>query len=190
MAENPSPQSGRDSGGESKRRQILDIVRQRKAAEKVIEVEEATQQIVFVNLSGGVYGFEGRFVKEILAVPEITFVPSLPPYVLGVINLRGDVESVFDVRQVLQLPESAITRASRIVLARVDDVSSGILVDSVEEVSNVPRSAIAPPLHTMEKIKADYLVGETTFRDKNAVILSIERVFRRVLIEETAGGKR
>src|SRR5262249_50027980 len=142
---------------------------------------------VFVTLSAGVYGFEGRYVREILVVPDITFVPSVPPFVLGVINLRGDVESVFDVRQVLGLPESPITRASRIVLAKVGDVSSGILVDSVEEVSNIPRSKIQPPLHTMEKIKADFLVGETVFRDKNAVILSVERIFKRVLMEDQAG---
>ena len=174
----------RDSGLQSRRREILDIVRSRKAAEKVIEIEEATEQIVFVTLAGSVYGLEGRFVREIIVVPEITFVPSVPPHILGVFNLRGDVESVFDVRQVLGLSEGAITRSSRIVLAQVRDVRAGALVDSVEEVSLVPKAQIAPPLHTMEKIKADFLVGETPFRDKNSVILSIERIWKRVLMEE------
>jgi len=179
MAEGP-----RDSGIGGRRREILEIVARRKAAEKVIEIEEATEQLVFVTLAGSFYAFEGRFVREILVVPEITFVPSVPPYILGLFNLRGDVESVFDVRQVFGLPETAITRTSRIVLARVGEVSSGILVDSVEEVAAIAKSRISPPLHTMEKIKADFLVGETAFRDKNAVILSIERIWKRVLMEE------
>jgi purine-binding chemotaxis protein CheW len=174
----------KDSGIGSRRREILEIVARRKAAEKIIEIEEATEQLVFVTLAGAYYAFEGRFVREIIVVPEITFVPSVPPYILGLFNLRGDVESVFDVRQLFGLPETAITRASRIVLARVGDVSSGILVDSVEEVAPVAKSRIAPPLHTMEKIKADFLVGETAFRDKNAVILSIERIWKRVLVDE------
>lgn len=179
--------SSRDAGLDSRRREILDLVRRRKAAEKVIEIEEETEQIVFVGLSSAVYGLEGRFVKEIIVVPDITFVPSVPPYVLGVINLRGDVESVFDVRQVLGLPEGSITRTSRIVLAEVGEVGAGILVDSVEEVSQIAKSRISPPLHTMEKIKADFLVGETPFRDKNAVILSIERIWKRVLMEDMSG---
>ena len=184
MAEIPR----KDSGLDSRRREILDLVRRRKAAEKVIEIEEETQQIVFVILAGGIYGLEGRFVREIVVVPEITFIPSVAPHILGLINVRGDVESVFDVRQVLGLPEATISRSSRIVLAEVGGVSSGVLVDSVEEVSNVPKARIAPPLHTMEKIKADFLSGETPFRDKNAVILSIERIWKRVLMEEVSRG--
>ncbi|MFN7971699.1 MAG: chemotaxis protein CheW [Acidobacteriota bacterium] len=175
----------KDSGLESKRREILEIVRARKQAEKVIELEEGTEQIVFVTLAGALYGLEGKYVKEILTVPDITFVPSVPPHVLGVINLRGDVESVFDVRQVLGLADSVTGKSSRIVLAAVGDVRSGILVDSVEEVASVPRSRIAPPLHTMEKIKAEFLVGETTLGDRNAVILSIEQIWKKVLAPES-----
>ena len=167
-----------------RRQEILDLVAKKKAAEEIVEVEEESSQFVFITLSSALYAIEGGFVQEVLAVPEITFVPSVPSHILGLFNLRGDVESLFDIRQVLGLPEAAVTRSSRIVLARVGEVRSGVLVDSVEEVADIPRSKILPPLHTMQKVKADFLVGEVAFRGHNAVILSIERIWKSVMMSD------
>ena len=162
--------------------EILEIV-ESKAGQETTQIEEEKIQLVIVSLSGDLYGFYGDFIVEIIQAGNITDVPSTPDYILGLINLRGDIESVFDIKWIFALGENEITKSSSIVIAQVEDLRSGILVDSVEDVFDLAKSKIHLPLPTMDKNKMEYISGETDYQGKNVVILDLTKVFTRMANE-------
>jgi purine-binding chemotaxis protein CheW len=93
--------------------EILEKVQQRDE-ERVIEIQEHTVQLVVFLLGERYYAFHGDHIKEIVPVTDITYVPGMPDYLLGVINVRGEIESVLDLRSVLSLPAGTV--ANRAVL--------------------------------------------------------------------------
>src|SRR5208282_6910415 len=110
---------------------ILDQLRKRSIREKIVDVEEEKVKLVIFSLADDYYAFNGSEVKEILLPPgDISYVPGAPDYVLGVINVRGNIESVVAINAFLSLPESKKTSRSRIAIAVKGGVRSGILVDS------------------------------------------------------------
>ncbi|KAF0193070.1 MAG: purine-binding chemotaxis protein CheW [Gammaproteobacteria bacterium] len=95
--------------------------------------DTVTQWVTF-RLAGETYGIEVMSVQEVLRVPEITPVPGVPDHVLGIINLRGKVVTVLDMRQRFGLPSTGLDDASRIIVIEIADDVVGVLVDRVAEV--------------------------------------------------------
>ena len=78
----------------------------------VIRVEEEKIKLVIFSLRGDYYAFYGKQVKEILRFREITYVPGCPDYIMGIINVRGDIESVLNLHLMMGIPETEQTRTS------------------------------------------------------------------------------
>ena len=169
---------------DEKLKAIQERIRKRKDQERVIEIEEESRQVVVVTLSDQLYAFHGTSVMAIAFAEEITPIPGTPDHILGVVYFKGAVESVLDIKRVLDLGDTEAKKESRIIIAEAMGLRSGILVNTVEDVFDLPTSGILPPLTTMDQIKGEYVIGEADYKGRNMVILNLDRIFQRVLAEE------
>ena len=115
--------------------------------EEVMENSEDTQKGKFLTFSVGkeAYGIEIKFVTEIIGIQDITEVPELPNYVKGIINLRGKIIPVIDVRLRFKKQSKEYNDRTCIVVIDIKEISVGLIVDNVAEVINIDESNIVPP---------------------------------------------
>lgn len=127
------------------------------AANAAVEAEDTDTMLQWVTfrLENETYGINVMQVQEVLRYTEIAPVPGAPPYVLGIINLRGNVVTVIDTRHRFGLPQTDITDNTRVVIIEADNHVVGILVDAVAEVVYLRRSEIelAPNVSNDESSK-------------------------------------
>lgn len=168
------------SSTESKSEHILDELKRRRAQDKIIEVEEGTVKVVIFSLLNELYAFKGPEVKEILPLVPIYYVPGSPDFIPGVINIRGDIESVIKINGFLGLEDSKPSAACRIAVTEKNGIRSGIILDSVEDVVDIPESSVKPPLSTLNKEVKGFVTGELIYRDRNVTILDVGMVFSRI----------
>src|SRR3989441_13309090 len=114
------------------------------------------QQLVVFQLGAELYGVEISRVHEIIRLQSITRVPRAPAFVEGVINLRGKVIPVVDLRRRFGLPTADHTRASRIVVVEIADQVVGVVVDGVSEGLRVSASTVEPPSPVVAGIDWEY----------------------------------
>lgn len=109
--------------------------------------EEDAQKDKFLTFSLGseMYGIEIRYVTEIIGIQTITEVPELPEYVRGIMNLRGKIIPVMDVRLRFRKPFREYNDRTCVVVVDIRELSVGLIVDSVSEVLSIPASEIVPP---------------------------------------------
>jgi purine-binding chemotaxis protein CheW len=137
------------------------------------------QQLVVFQLGAELYGVEIARVHEIIRLQTVTRVPHAPAFVEGVINLRGKVIPVVDLRRRFGLPMADHTRASRIVVVEIGDQVVGIVVDSVSEVLRVNKGTIEPPSPVVAGIESDYLLGIAKLPERLVILLNLDRVLAR-----------
>lgn len=152
--------------------------------ESSVEVDEESVKLVVFRLLEDYYAFYGNVVKEILpfSLPFslITYVPGTPEFILGIINVRGDIESVLDIHKFMGFSEVKPTSNSRIIIAEKNEVRSGILTDSVEDVLDVPLSQIHPALSTLHSNVKEFVIGEITYNDRMNILLDIGKIFEKM----------
>ncbi len=168
------------TGTKNKSDLILKEIMRRREKEKTVDVEEKQVKVVIFSLHGDFYAFYGEYIKEILPLLTIYYVPGSPDFIPGVINVRGEIESVININSFLDIPDSASPPSSRIALAITDGIRSGILVDSIEEVLDIPAGSVKPPLDTLSKSIKEFVAGEFLHGDKLITILDIGRIFGKI----------
>lgn len=115
--------------------------------QEILEQDEDTQKGKFLTffLGNDCYGIEIKYVTEIIGIQSITEVPDLPDYVKGIINLRGKIIPLMDVRiRFKKIPQEYDDRTCVIVID-ISNISIGLIVDSVSEVLSIPEHDIVPP---------------------------------------------
>ncbi len=137
------------------------------------------RQLVVFQLGGELYGVEISRVHEIIRLQTVTRVPRAPAFVEGVINLRGKVIPVVDLRRRFGLPTAEHTRASRIVVVEIGDQVVGIIVDGVSEVLRVGESTVEPPSPVVAGIDSEYIHGIAKLPDRLVILLDLDRVLAR-----------
>lgn len=158
-------------------------VRKRKQSADIAETIEEKIEIVIFTLGQDYYAFYGHTVKEILPYEKVTYVPGCPETIVGIINVRGDIESVVNLHKMIGIPESRVSRKTRIIIAADKDIRSGILTDSVEDVLSVPLSGIKKPISTLDKSVKEFAIGGETLYDKKYVtLLDLSKIFAKVQI--------
>jgi purine-binding chemotaxis protein CheW len=127
-------------------------------------------------LSDEEYGLEILKVREIIGIMEITTVPRTPEFVKGVINLRGKVIPVLDLRLKFSMPEAERTEETCVIVVQVEDVEVGIIVDKVSEVLDIAGDAIdeAPQFGT--DINTDFILGMGKSEGHVTILLDISKV--------------
>jgi purine-binding chemotaxis protein CheW len=119
------------------------------------------------------YAVETRFVREVHPLRDLTPLPGTPAFVRGIVNLRGRILPVYDLKQFFALPEHGLTDLHRIIVVGGEDFEIGLLADVVTGVRLLPRSALSPPLPTLSAIAAEYLIGVS---EERLVVLDLERL--------------
>ena len=116
-----------------------------------------TQQVVVFELSGEVYALDILHVHEIIRIQPVTPVPGAPEYIEGLINLRGRVVPVVDLRKRFILPTRPIGDKSRIIVIQVGDDIVGVVVDAVSEVITVAPDLVEPAARVVSGLDAEYI---------------------------------
>jgi purine-binding chemotaxis protein CheW len=137
------------------------------------------RQLVVFQLGAELYGVEISRVHEIIRLQSVTKVPRSPAFVEGVINLRGKVIPVVDLRRRFGLPTADHTRASRIVVVELGDQVVGIVVDGVSEVLRVNTATVEPPSPVVAGIDSEYLHGIAKLTDRLVILLDLDRILAR-----------
>lgn len=135
--------------------------------------------IVGFRIGQETFGVAISMVHEIVRVPEITTVPDAPDYVEGVINLRGKIISVVDLRK--RFGEKTITsnRKNRIMVVEVERKMVGLIVDSASEVMKIPETEIEPPPNVFEEGELNYVTGVGKLRGRLIILIDLTRVLQK-----------
>ena len=150
-------------------------------ADSLEEAKIKIMELVVFKLSGDYYAFESVNVKEILPYSYTTPIPGCPETIKGVLNVRGDIESVLNLHRLLGLDECEPTSQSRIILAHSETIRSGIFVDSVEDVIRIDKELIKPPISTLTPtIKSFAAGGETFYHGNYVILLEIKKLFQAI----------
>lgn len=157
--------------------------------ENKIVLEEDTQHGRFLTftLEDEVYGFEIRYVTEIIGIQSITKVPEVPDYVKGIINLRGKIIPVIDVRLKFGKPAMEYDDRTCIIVIDINDVSVGLIVDKVDEVMTIDDQNIALPPASKTGFENRYIKGIGKAGDRVQLLLDCERLLRTEEMEIIEG---
>lgn len=133
-------------------------------------------QLVSFSLGTEEFGIDILSVQEINRLTGITRVPNAPGYVIGVINLRGKIIPVVDLRKRFGMKQIEATVHSRIIVVEVEERVVGFLVDSVKEVIRIPKNIIEPPPSMVAGISSDYITGIGKLEGRLIVLLELGRI--------------
>lgn len=142
-----------------------------------------TMQVVAFSLANETYGIATEFVKEVQPLRDVTPVPCTPELVVGVINIRGSIYSVIDIRRFLGAPKKEIADLTKVILVDAAGLEVGILADDVSGATSVLVSEIKPPLAAQTAAKEEYIQGITP---KMLIILNLEALLRdeRIIVHQ------
>lgn len=137
---------------------------------------EATEHLVSFFLSYEEYAIDVRLVQEIIRVTEITQVPRAPEFIKGVINLRGRIIPVIDLKLKLGLGEVEIARQTRVVVVRLRERLIGLLVDGASQVLKVPVSSIEAAPEEVVEIAANYIRGVAKLAERLIILVDLQKI--------------
>lgn len=150
--------------------------------------DQMNQFVSFV-LAGEEYGVPILSVQEIIRYETLTRVPQSPEFVDGVLNLRGQVIPVVNLRRKFGLNEQEVDRATRIIVVEVKDRIVGIVVDEVSEVLIVNQEDVAPPPPMGAQVQSEYISGMGKINETLIILLDIDKILsseESVALEEAA----
>lgn len=138
---------------------------------------EASEHLVTMFLSDEEYGIDVRLVQTIIRVSEITPVPRAPGFIKGVINLRGRIIPVVDLKRKLNLGEVDVSaRASRIAVVKVRERLIGLLVDGASQVLRVPLTRIEAAPEEVVEIDANYIRGVAKLEERLIILMDLQKI--------------
>lgn len=156
-------------------------------AEEKIVIED-TLRGRFLSFSFGqeVFALEIRYVTEIVGMQMITPVPEVPAYLKGIINLRGKVIPVVDMRIRFGKPTVDYTDRTCIIVVDIEETSVGLIVDNVEEVLSIADEKVVPPPDSKTGVQNRYIKGIGIVENKVILLLDCARLLSDSEIEEVA----
>ena len=141
-----------------------------------VDTREAEKQLVVFDLASEAYGVDIGAVREIIRMQDITTVPRTPEFVEGVINLRGKVTPVVDLRKRFGLPVPEQSKENRIVVVDIGGQDIGVVVDAVTEVLRISSNSAEPPSSVITSAESGYLLGIVKLDSKLIILLDLESV--------------
>jgi len=139
-------------------------------------VQQDSQYVTFI-IADENYGVEVLKVQEIIGMTEIVFVPNSPDFMKGVINLRGSVVPVVDMRKRFHMEERQYDMFTVIIIVEIRKMLVGMIVDSVSDVVGIPQAGIHETPHFTARIDTEFIAGIGQVNDKLVIILDIDEIF-------------
>jgi purine-binding chemotaxis protein CheW len=141
-----------------------------------IDTAQGEEQLVVFDLAAEGYGVDIGAVREIIRMQDITKVPGAPPFVEGIINLRGNVIPVVDLRKRFALEVSERNRDNRILVVDIGGQDIGVVVDAVTEVLRIASDSVEPPSAVITTADSVYLLGIVKLEGRLVILLDLEKV--------------
>ncbi|TVM15859.1 chemotaxis protein CheW [Oceanidesulfovibrio indonesiensis] len=133
-------------------------------------------QLVTFSIGEEEFGVDILKVQEIIRTMEITKVPRAPHFVEGVINLRGKVIPIIDLRKRFGLSSREHDKHTRIIVIEINNMIVGFVVDSVSEVLRIPASTVEPPPPVVAGLESEYISGVGKLEDRLLILLDLDRL--------------
>lgn len=140
---------------------------------------DSERKLVVFRLGREVYGIDISAVAEISQMQDITHVPRTPPFIEGIINVRGQVLPVIDLRKRFGLEMSDLSRDSRIIQVEVGPNKLGLIVDAVTEVLPISSNMIEPTSPVISSIDTEFIQGVVKADQRLIILINLERVLTR-----------
>jgi len=139
---------------------------------------EAEEQLVIFELAGESYGVDISSVQRLIPMCDVTRIPQAPPHVAGVIDLRGEILPVLDLRLRFGLDTQTEEerKGARIMVTEIGEHAVGMIVDGVSEVLRIARDQIEPPSVIVTGVSTDYIRGVGKLDNRLIVLLALDRV--------------
>lgn len=133
-------------------------------------------QLVTFSIGEEEFGVDILKVQEIIRTMEITKVPKAPDFVEGVINLRGNVIPIIDLRKRFGLATREHDKHTRIIVIEISNMIVGFVVDSVSEVLRIPANTVEPPPPVVSGLESEYISGVGKLEDRLLILLDLDRL--------------
>jgi purine-binding chemotaxis protein CheW len=169
-------------------KETRDLLRQRAIVMAREPEEKKTSSsvipLITFMLANEMYGLESAFIREVYSLKEFTPLPGVPPYIFGVINMRGQIIPVIDLKKLFNLPEQGLTELNKVIILHNDRMEFGILADLVHGTQDVETEEIRKAPQTLKGIGHEYLLGVTKER---LIVLNAERLLtdENIIVNET-----
>ncbi|WP_280768960.1 chemotaxis protein CheW [Salipaludibacillus daqingensis] len=141
-------------------------------------------KVIVFQLKDEEYGVEVEQVRSIERVQHITRVPSTPDFVEGVINLRGVVTPIIDLRKRFSIDGLEHSESTRVIIVTVGAMDVGLVVDAANDVIDIPRDAIEPPPVVVGGLEAEYIRGVAKLEKRLLILLNLDKVLNPDELDE------
>ena len=139
-------------------------------------IDAGNMKVVVFQLADNEYVVPVSQVQGIEKMMDITRVPNTPAHVMGVVNLRGVVTPIIDLKRLLGLEQSEITEATRIIIISSEDINVGLIVDSANDVLDIPLEAIEPQPEVIGGVEQDFIAGVTKIEKRLLILLHLNLI--------------
>lgn len=136
-------------------------------------------QVVGFRIGRETFGLPISIVREIVRVPEVTSVPNAPDYIEGVINLRGRIIPIVDLRKRFGQKSVEANKKNRIVVVEIGPRAFGLIVNSASEVLRIPPSEIEEPNNVFQEGELDFVTGVGKLRGRLVILLDVSKILKR-----------
>lgn len=145
--------------------------------------QRAFTEIIVFRLASETYGIETKFVREVFPLKDFTPLPGTPPFVLGIVNVRGQIFSILDIKKFFNLPVNGLGNLNKLIIIHNKRMEFGILADEIEGMQNIVLDELQPALPTHTGIREDYLLGITVDR---LIVLDADKLLsdKKIVINE------
>ncbi|MBD3109422.1 chemotaxis protein CheW [Bacillus sp. AGMB 02131] len=147
----------------------------------------AAMKVVVFQLKEKEYAIPIQQVRGIEKILHITRVPNTAHYVKGVINLRGVVTPIIDLRARFDLEESPLTDDSRIIIVHIDELEVGLIVDIANDVIDIPSSHLEPQPEVVGTEEAEYITGVAKIDKRLLILIDLKKILAPADLTDTAG---
>ena len=172
-----------DLSREEKRLLLKDRARLLAIEQKDEPVHQVFTEIIVFHLATETYGIETAFVREAIPLIDFTPLPGTPPFVLGIVNVRGQIISVLDIKKFFDLPDKGLGELNKLIIIRNNLMEFGILADEIAGIQNIATHELQPPLPTHTGIRKEYLLGIASNR---MIVLDAKKLLsdKKIFINE------
>lgn len=143
-------------------------------------VQQNAMKVIIFELMNKEYAIEVDVVQSIERVISITRVPKTPSYVKGVINLRGVVTPIVDLRERFQLEIKEMDDSTRIIIVSLEDYDVGLIVDGANDVLDIPIGSIEPQPEVVGSVESDFISGVAKVENRLFVMLDLAKVLQPI----------
>lgn len=153
------------------------------------QTRKKTMRILSFLLAGENYSVDIRQAREITKVSYVTGVPNTPSFIIGVMDLRGEIISLIDIRNLLGLTEKLRIEKAAVIVTDIAGSLVGIVIDEIGETLDIEEESIQPPLATIDSKVAEYTKGQVQLKGEILSLLDLGKILKCEEIENLRKGE-